>query len=121
MCLSKCVCLQCQPRWRPIANQLHKGFYSSVNTDNGARRLSATNENQTLSLGAKRRGYRPFRGGGGGGGGKFGRVMRTASRARPEQMQQQNILFRISLGFTMQICSKSEWGSTSTVLKFMLY
>ena len=25
------------------------------------------------------------------------------------------------LGFTMQICSKSEWGSTSTVLMFMLY
>ncbi len=25
------------------------------------------------------------------------------------------------LGCTMQICSKSEWGSTSTVLMFMLY
>ena len=30
------------------------------------------------------------------------------------------ILFCI-VGFTMQICSKSEWGSTSTVLMFMLY
>ena len=29
--------------------------------------------------------------------------------------------FGIFLGFTMQICSKSEWGSTSTVLMFMLY
>ncbi len=28
---------------------------------------------------------------------------------------------RVFLGFTMQICSKSEWGSTSTVLMFMLY
>ena len=25
------------------------------------------------------------------------------------------------LGFHMQICSKSEWGSTSTVMMFMLY
>ncbi len=25
------------------------------------------------------------------------------------------------LGFTMQICSESEWGATSTVLMFMLY
>ncbi len=24
------------------------------------------------------------------------------------------------LGFTVQICNKSEWGSTSTVLMFML-
>ncbi len=29
--------------------------------------------------------------------------------------------YQIFLGFTMQICSKSEWGSTSTVLMFMLY
>ncbi len=27
----------------------------------------------------------------------------------------------VFLGFTMQIRSKSEWGSTSTVLMFMLY
>ena len=27
----------------------------------------------------------------------------------------------VFLGFTMQICSKSEWGSTSTVLMFMLH
>ena len=27
----------------------------------------------------------------------------------------------VFLDFTMQICSKSEWGSTSTVLMFMLY
>ena len=29
--------------------------------------------------------------------------------------------FKQFLGFTMQICSKSEWGSTLTVLTFMLY
>ncbi len=29
--------------------------------------------------------------------------------------------FKQFLGFTVQICSKSEWGSTLTVLMFMLY
>ncbi len=30
-------------------------------------------------------------------------------------------LSQVFLSFTMQICSKSEWGSTSTVLMFVLY
>ena len=30
-------------------------------------------------------------------------------------------LSQVFLSFTMQICSKSEWGSTSTVLMFILY
>ena len=33
----------------------------------------------------------------------------------------QALEIRKFLGFTMQICSKSEWGSTSTVLMFILY
>ena len=35
-------------------------------------------------------------------------------------LESQEILEQF-LAFTMQICSKSEWGSTSTVLMFMLY
>ncbi len=30
--------------------QIYKGFYTSVNTDNGVRRLSTTNENQALAI-----------------------------------------------------------------------
>ena len=33
-------------RWMTKLLQIYKGFYSSVNTDNGTRRLSATNKNQ---------------------------------------------------------------------------
>ncbi len=31
------------------------------------------------------------------------------------------LISTLFLGFTMQICSKSEWGSTSTLLMFILY
>ena len=43
--------------------QIYKGFYTSVNTDNGVRRLSTTNENQALAMQGVtfQKGGRPFK------------------------------------------------------------